>query len=284
MGGSPRPPVWAEAALRCLLPPRNRDRVSGDLLEEYREVVVPGRGVVRANLWYLRQVVSFVTPALTRSAREASMRWIVFGTVSLTVLLVALVRSNLAPPVGLMVAVPLTLVLALMAVPSMRSRAELLPLVRIAAWGGALVLAVLLVRLAVEVMAPVDVLDRFLAQARSDFSEFDYPRRWVPALAVALILGGAGFWAARGTGRVGKGVLAAMGASVIGTASYTLVVALASLLAMAPADAAGYTPPDLSFGNVPVMLTPVLGLLSTVPGAIGGLFGRGLSGSGSQPG
>ena len=171
MGGSPRPPAWAETALRCLLPPRNRDTVSGDLLEEYREVIVPGRGVVRANLWYLRQVVSFVTPALTRSKREASMRWIVFGTVSLAVALVALVRSNLAPPVGLMVAAPLTLMLALMALPSMRSRAELLPLVRIAAWGGTLVLAVLLVRLAVEVMAPVDVLDRFLAQARSDFSE-----------------------------------------------------------------------------------------------------------------
>ena len=143
MGGSPRPPVWAETALRCLLPPRNRDTVSGDLLEEYREVVVPGRGVVRANLWYLRQVVSFVTPALTRSKREASMRWIVFGTVSLAVVLVALVRSNLAPPAGLMVAVPLALVLALTALPSMRSRAELLPMLRIAAWGGGLVLAVL---------------------------------------------------------------------------------------------------------------------------------------------
>ena len=70
-----------------------------------------------------------------------------------------------------------------------------------------------------------------------------------------------------------------MGASVIGTASYTLVVALASLLPMAATDPSSYTPPDLSFGNVPVMLTPVLGLLSTVPGAIGGLFGRGLSSS-----
>ena len=213
------------------------------------------------------------------------MRWIVFGTVSLAVVLAALVRSNLAPPPGLMVAVPLALVLALTALPSMRSRAELLPIMRIAAWGGALVLAVLLVRLAVEVMAPVDVLDRFLAQARSDFSEFNYPRRWVPALAIALVLGGAGFWAARSTGRVGKGVLAAMGASVIGTASYMLVATLANMLPMGPADPLGHTPPDLRyFGNVPLMLTPVLGILSTVPGAIGGLFGRGLSGSGSQPG
>jgi hypothetical protein len=282
MDGGSRPPVWAEAALRCLLPVRNRDTVSGDLLEEYRDVVVPGRGVVRANLWYLRQVVSFVAPALIRTKREASMRWIVFGTVSLAVLLVALVRSNLAPPVGLMVAVPLTLMLALTAVPSMRSRAELLPIARIAAWGGALVLAVLLVRVAVDVIAPVDVLDRFLAQARSDFSEFDYPRRWVPALAIALVLGGSGFLAARSTGRVGKGVLAAMGASVIGTASFILVGTLANMLPMGPVN---HPSPDVQFFvSVPLMLTPVLGILSTVPGAIGGLFGRGLSGSRSQPG
>lgn len=31
-------------------------------------------------------------------------------------------------------------------------------------------------------------MERFLAQARDDYSEFNYPRRWIPAAAVALIL------------------------------------------------------------------------------------------------
>jgi hypothetical protein len=56
-----RPPAWAESVLRALLEPRNRDSVSGDLLEEYCEVVLPARGERRAKVWYIRQVASFVT-------------------------------------------------------------------------------------------------------------------------------------------------------------------------------------------------------------------------------
>jgi hypothetical protein len=52
------PPRWAEGLLRISLKPRDRDAVAGDLLEEYREVVLPGRGRVRAQLWYLKQVLS----------------------------------------------------------------------------------------------------------------------------------------------------------------------------------------------------------------------------------
>src|SRR5688500_10263372 len=36
-----RPPRWAEAILRLLLKPEDRESVSGDLLEEYRETIVP---------------------------------------------------------------------------------------------------------------------------------------------------------------------------------------------------------------------------------------------------
>jgi hypothetical protein len=61
-----------------------------------------------------------------------------------------------------------------------------------------------------------------------------------------------------------------------------LVGMLANLLPMGPAD---HPSPDVQFfGSVPVTLTPVLSMLSTIPGAIGGLFGRGLSASASQPG
>jgi hypothetical protein len=53
---------WADFVLRLLLKPRDRDTISGDLLEEYREEVLPAKGPLLARLWYLRQVVSFVNP------------------------------------------------------------------------------------------------------------------------------------------------------------------------------------------------------------------------------
>lgn len=54
------PPRWAEAVLRVVLAPRDRDTVSGDLLEEYRMHVVPARGPRGADSWYVRQVAGFV--------------------------------------------------------------------------------------------------------------------------------------------------------------------------------------------------------------------------------
>ena len=54
------PPAWAEHVLRSLLKPEDRESVSGDLLEEFRETVVPSRGRVRANVWYVGQVAGFV--------------------------------------------------------------------------------------------------------------------------------------------------------------------------------------------------------------------------------
>jgi hypothetical protein len=52
------PPRWAESLLRLMLAPEDRDSVSGDLLEEYRECVRPERGRWRADTWYLAQVGS----------------------------------------------------------------------------------------------------------------------------------------------------------------------------------------------------------------------------------
>lgn len=50
-------PRWAEAVLQIVLPACDRESVLGDLLEEYREEVLATRGQVRAQLWYLRQVL-----------------------------------------------------------------------------------------------------------------------------------------------------------------------------------------------------------------------------------
>ena len=55
-----RPPRWAESMLLLLLEPKHRESVSGDLLEEYREVIQPARGSRTADLWYARQVAGFL--------------------------------------------------------------------------------------------------------------------------------------------------------------------------------------------------------------------------------
>jgi hypothetical protein len=59
--GDDRPPRWAEALLMRLLKPNEREAISGDLLEEYREERLPAMGRVRAGFWYLRQVISIAS-------------------------------------------------------------------------------------------------------------------------------------------------------------------------------------------------------------------------------
>jgi hypothetical protein len=56
------PPSWAESLLRLILRPEDRDSVSGDLLEEYRQSIVPAMGA-KANRWYIRQVTWYVLRA-----------------------------------------------------------------------------------------------------------------------------------------------------------------------------------------------------------------------------
>ncbi|MBZ5633495.1 MAG: permease prefix domain 2-containing transporter [Acidobacteriia bacterium] len=54
------PPRWAEALLRLFLKPEVFASVSGDLLEQYRDSVHPARGLLRADQWYVTQVLGFV--------------------------------------------------------------------------------------------------------------------------------------------------------------------------------------------------------------------------------
>lgn len=56
------PPWWAESLLRELLTPRDRDSLTGDLLEEFRESIVPARGA-GADRWYVMQVAGYVLRA-----------------------------------------------------------------------------------------------------------------------------------------------------------------------------------------------------------------------------
>jgi len=291
------PPVWAEVALRVLLAPKDRETVSGDLLEEYREVVVPARGVAGARFWYVRQVLSFVTlegvlRAVLKETREremvnnpsrTSLLWTLAASLALVTIAGLLVRSNFGPPLGLNILVPVALSLAVAGTVSTRSRADVRTLWRVGLLWGGLLASVLLVRLAFEVLAPVDPVERFLARARADYSEFDYPRRWLPAVAVVAIFIGSGFWTAWRTGRVGRGTLAAMAASATGSLTYIALVALGNTLPLGPQDPLGSAPANLQyFGNIPAGLAPVLLMFSAVFGTIGGMFGRGLGAASSR--
>ena len=81
-----RPPRWAEAILRSLLKPEDRESVSGDLLEEYRKMIVPALGSA-ADHWYLRQVGSFLF--------RASWTW---GSILGAALVIRYLFDTLAPP------------------------------------------------------------------------------------------------------------------------------------------------------------------------------------------
>src|SRR6476661_3579063 len=52
------PPRWAEFLLQSLLRPGDREAISGDLLEDYREVRRPALGALRADAWYVKHVLS----------------------------------------------------------------------------------------------------------------------------------------------------------------------------------------------------------------------------------
>ena len=52
-------PRWMESILLLMLPPRDRDSVAGDLHEEFNGRLAQ-MGRLRANLWYARQVLSFL--------------------------------------------------------------------------------------------------------------------------------------------------------------------------------------------------------------------------------
>jgi hypothetical protein len=54
------PPRWAAALLPLLLAPDDAETVLGDLIEEYREAILPSIGERRANHWFVREVAGIV--------------------------------------------------------------------------------------------------------------------------------------------------------------------------------------------------------------------------------
>jgi hypothetical protein len=54
------PPRWAYALLKPSLRPSDSESISGDLLEEYREVRRPSLGRLHADAWYIKHVLSML--------------------------------------------------------------------------------------------------------------------------------------------------------------------------------------------------------------------------------
>ena len=77
-----QPPRWLELILLYLLPERDRQTVSGDLLEEFGEQMqVWGR--LRAVIWYARQILSFVPAWL---GFQSKLRYFLLSMCSFTAL------------------------------------------------------------------------------------------------------------------------------------------------------------------------------------------------------
>jgi hypothetical protein len=88
------PPRWAENLLRFVLRERDRETIPGDLLEEYQEVVLSAQGQFRANLWYLRQILSFANSVVLGVLLGAA-----FGAVNFVVTIFSPLAEDTAPRV-----------------------------------------------------------------------------------------------------------------------------------------------------------------------------------------
>lgn len=76
-----QPPRWLERTLLCLLPERDRETVSGDLLEEFREQLRAHCSRSRAMIWYARQILSFLPQWL---GFQSKLRYFLLAVCSFT--------------------------------------------------------------------------------------------------------------------------------------------------------------------------------------------------------
>lgn len=97
---SDAPMRWATALLRCCVSVRDGDPIAGDLLEEFREEILPTRGWARAQWWYLRQVASFLPCRETRLALHVCATWF---AAFCAVALFSVTRDTFAPAYGVTV-------------------------------------------------------------------------------------------------------------------------------------------------------------------------------------
>ncbi len=77
------PPRWMETILLLTLAPRDRESVPGDLHEEYAVRRPCSFGMLRANVWYARQVLSFMPHHMAAVAMRTPVPMLVSGLTAL---------------------------------------------------------------------------------------------------------------------------------------------------------------------------------------------------------
>jgi hypothetical protein len=88
----PVPPRWMNRILCALVRQGDDGAIEGDLLEEYNEEVLPRAGRFRANVWYFRQVLSFVR--FSPRAVLGGVAWIACGAYLLFVAMDTVLIGN----------------------------------------------------------------------------------------------------------------------------------------------------------------------------------------------
>jgi hypothetical protein len=229
------PPVWAEALLRALLAQRSRDAIAGDLLEEYRESVFPAVGRLRAQIWYIRQVVSFlnVVDAMDVAGKiSRPLIWGIGAAVVVCVLFFALPYETGFPP-STMLFLFSGIVLIVSGATAIRTLLEGWSLLRTGFLGFALFAVVTVVASSAQVFKPAFIIATFLAIATTT-----------------------GFRGAYRTGQVRSGIAAAVG---IGSAAAVILVVTVNAL---------------NLPHPPLGAFPVLPAMAAISGTIGGMFGK----------
>jgi hypothetical protein len=230
-----KPPVWAEALLRALLTERSRDAIAGDLLEEYRDSVLPAVGTFRATIWYVRQVLSFLDPAsLVKAVRRIPAPFL-WGTAA--ALVVYLLVFALPYATGMDVSTVLLLftgiVLTLVGATAIRSLPDGLSLLQTGIAGFICFGVATALVSSAQVFRPALIMGTFL-----------------------IVVTATGFRCAFRTGQIRSGIVAAVGT---GTAATALLVGTVTVLHH-------QHPPFTS-----ILVLPAAAAFS---GAIGALFGK----------
>ena len=248
------PPRWAERLLRLLLPPADRDTITGDLLEEYREVIRPTHGAVGARRWYLRQAASLIL------LWNSPAQWAIWLGAASALVVAFLMRHDVEPPFP---TAPWTSLAILGGAALSLRPADLGFLWRASVAFGALLSAVAMIASVAAARIASDPL---------------------VVWCYAVVLFAAGFCGAWRARRVGTGILTAATTGVIAaTLSLGLLTSISTLF---PALLDQFGPPmaEPDFGR-PTMAGIfvrsvndhlMLVMFSIAPGAIGAMGGRGL--------
>jgi hypothetical protein len=270
------PPQWAERLLRRTLSPANRDTITGDLLEEYREVILPARGVVGARRWYLRHALSLML------ASNSTVQWLIWLIATAALVIAFVMRYHLGPPfpdAG-------WAMLAIVAVALFSLRSVNVRLL------GSVSLRFGLVFVAVAGTASVGAaLLHPLSDTHSVLVAYSGLRGEVLVAGCATVFVAAGFRGAWGCQRVGVGILTAMGTALVGAVSWTVFVTTLARLSptlidqLGPLSTFAWAAPPFtvtivlvhSIGNYFAVVT-----LSILPGLVGAMLGRAFAGMREQ--